>query len=152
MSHFTGEFESTVDAKGRVLFPVGLKRQVSPEAGEKFVLNRGFEKHLNLYPYNVWKEITAEMSKLNLFETDSRIFYRKFHDGATEMFLDGQGRMLLPQRLMNYAGIKKDMVFYAYANRIEIWSLTEFNKMISDKSVDYASLAEKVMGNMDQSK
>ncbi|MEK6615380.1 MAG: MraZ N-terminal domain-containing protein, partial [Bacteroidota bacterium] len=77
MSHFTGEFECSVDSKGRVLFPVGLKRQVSPEAGEKFVLNRGFEKHLNLYPFNVWKEITGEMSKLNLFETDSRIFYRK---------------------------------------------------------------------------
>ena len=147
MSVFTGEFECSVDAKGRVLFPAALKRQVSPEAGEKFVLNRGFEKHLTLYPYNVWKEITGEMSKLNLFETDSRIFYRKFHDGATEMFLDGQGRLLLPQRLMSYAGIKKDAVFYAYANRIEIWSLTEFNKMISDKSVDYASLAEKVMGS-----
>jgi len=147
MSGFTGEFECSVDAKGRVLFPAALKRQVSPDAGEKFVLNRGFEKHLTLYPFNVWKDITGEMSKLNLFETDSRIFYRKFHDGATEMFLDGQGRLLLPQRLVSYAGIKKDAVFYAYANRIEIWSLTEFNKMISDKSVDYASLAEKVMGS-----
>ena len=150
MSSFTGEFEATVDVKGRVLFPSALKRQVSPEAGDKFVLNRGFEKHLNLYPFNVWKEITGEMSKLNLFETDSRVFYRKFHDGATEMFLDGQGRLLLPQRLMGYAGIKKEMVFYAYANRIEIWSLTEFNKMIADKSVDYASLAEKVMGNKEK--
>lgn len=144
---FTGEFEATADVKGRVLFPSALKRQISPESGDKFVLNRGFEKHLNLYPYNVWKEVTAEMSKLNLFETDSRIFYRKFHDGATEMFLDGQGRLLLPQRLLEYAGIKKEVVFYAYANRIEIWSLAEFNKMISDKSVDYASLAEKVMGS-----
>ena len=152
MSGFTGEFECSIDSKGRVLFPAALKRQVSPEAGEKFVLNRGFEKHLTLYPFNVWKEITGEMSKLNLFETDSRIFYRKFHDGATEMFLDGQGRLLLPQRLLSYAGIKKDLVFYAYANRIEIWSLAEFNKMISDKSVDYASLAEKVMGNKDKSK
>ena len=152
MSSFTGEFECSVDSKGRVLFPAALKRQVSPEAGDKFVLNRGFEKHLNLYPYNAWKTITEKMSKLNLFNTDNRIFYRKFHDGATEMFLDGQGRLLLPQRLMGYAGIKKDIVFYAYADRIEVWSLTEFNKMISDKSVDYASLAEKVMGNMDQSK
>ena len=61
MSSFIGEFECSVDAKGRVLFPAALKRQVSPEAGDKFVLNRGFEKCLNLYPYNVWKEITAEM-------------------------------------------------------------------------------------------
>jgi MraZ protein len=147
---FTGEFEATVDAKGRVLFPSALKRQLLPEAGDKFVLNRGFEKHLNLYPHTIWKEVTAEMSKLNLFETDSRIFYRKFHDGATELLLDGQGRMLLPQRLLEYAGIKKEMVFYAYANRIEIWSLEEFNKMIADKSVDYAALAEKVMGSKEK--
>ena len=59
---------------------------------------------------------------------------------------------MLPHRLMNYAGIKKDLVFYAYANRIEIWSLAEFNKMISDKSVDYAALAEKVMGNKKEEK
>ncbi len=151
MNSFTGEYESTVDAKGRVLFPSALKRQVSPEAGDKFVLNRGFEKHLNLYPYNVWKTITEKMSKLNLFNTETRVFYRKFHDGATEMFLDGQGRLLLPQRLMSFAGIKKDIVFYAYADRIEVWSQSEFSKMISDKSVDYASLAEKVMGNMNGS-
>lgn len=152
MVSLLGEFEATVDAKGRVLFPSALKRQVSPEAGEKFVLNRGFEKHLNLYPFNVWKEVTGEMSKLNLFETDSRNFYRRFHNGATEMFPDGQGRILLPQHLMTYAGIKKEIVFYAYADRIEVWSLTEFNKMIADKSVDYASLAEKVMGNKKESK
>lgn len=147
MTSFTGEFECSVDAKGRVLFPAALKRQVSPDAGDKFVLNRGFEKHLNLYPYNSWKSITEKMGSLNLFNADNRIFYRKFHDGATEMFLDGQGRLLIPQRLMAYAGIKKDIVFYAYSDRIEVWSLAEFNKMISDKSVDYAALAEKVMGN-----
>src|ERR1035437_831110 len=146
MTSLIGEFEATVDAKGRVLFPSALKRQVSPEAGDKFVLNRGFEKQLNLYPYNVWKEITAEMSKLNLFETDARNFYRKFHNGATEMFLDGQGRLLLPQRLVSYAGIKKEVVFYAYGNRIEVWSLAEFNKISSDKSIDHAALAERVMG------
>jgi MraZ protein len=152
MTSLLGEFEATVDAKGRVLFPSALKRQISPEAEGKFVLNRGFEKHLNLYPSNVWKEITGEMSKLNLFETDARNFYRRFHNGATEMILDGQGRLLLPQHLLGYAGVKKEIVFYAYADRIEIWSITEFNKMFSDKSVDYASLAEKVMGNKKESK
>ena len=147
MSGFIGEFEATVDAKGRVLFPSALKKQLSPEAGDKFVLNRGFEKQLNLYPSNVWKDVTADMSKLNLFDADARNFYRMFHNGATEMFIDGQGRLLLPQRLVSYAGIKKEIVFYGYANRIEIWSVTEFNKMMSDKSIDPAALAEKVMGS-----
>lgn len=149
MAAFIGEFECTVDSKGRVLFPSVLRKQIPSEAEERFVLNRGLEKHLNLYPYNVWKEITNAMSKLNLFIADHRIFYRKFHQGATELFLDGQGRVLLPQRLMLYAGIKREVVFYAYANRIEIWSFNEFNKMINDKS-DYAVLAERVMGNTKQ--
>ncbi len=150
MSSLIGEFEATVDVKGRVLFPSALKKQLSPETGDKFVLNRGFEKQINLYPFPVWKEVTGEMSKLNLFETDARNFYRRFHNGATETFLDGQGRLLLPQRLVQHAGIKKEIVFYAYSDRIEIWSLSEFNKMISDKTVDMAALAEKVMGNKDK--
>lgn len=147
MSGFIGEFEATVDAKGRVLFPSALKKQLLPAAMERFVLNRGFEKQLNLYPSNVWDEITADMNKLNLFDKDARDFYRMFHNGATEMHIDGQGRLLLPQRLVAYAGIKKEVVFYGYANRIEIWSVTEFNKMMSDKSTDPAALAERVMGS-----
>lgn len=146
MSGFIGEFEATVDAKGRVLFPSALKKQLSPAAMERFVLNRGFEKQLNLYPSNVWQEITADMNKLNLFDKDARDFYRMFHNGATEMMLDGQGRLLLPQRLVGYAAIKKEVVFYGYANRIEIWSAAEFNKMMGDKSINPAKLAEKVMG------
>ena len=63
------------------------------------------------------------------------------------MFIDGQGRLLLPQRLVAYAGIKKEVVFYGYADRIEIWSLAEFNKMMSDKTIDPAKLAEEVMGS-----
>lgn len=147
MLNLIGEFQATVDVKGRVLFPSALKRQLPLDASDRFVLNRGFEKHLNLFVLPVWKEETAKMSSLNLFDRDSRTFYRMFHNGATELFLDGQGRILIPQHLMSYAGIKKDVVFYAYANRIEIWSLSEFNKAISDKSIDPAALAEKVMGS-----
>lgn len=152
MLSLLGEFQATADAKGRVLFPSALKRQLPADASDKFVLNRGFEKQLNLYPMPVWKEETDKMRSLNLFDRDSRAFYRMFHNGATPLFIDGQGRILIPQHLMAYAGIKKDIVFYAYANRIEIWSLAEFNKAISDKSIDPAALAEKVMGSKIQSR
>ncbi|MFH1004739.1 MAG: division/cell wall cluster transcriptional repressor MraZ [Bacteroidota bacterium] len=149
MAGFTGEFECTADTKCRVLFPIVLRKQLSPDAMERFVINRGFEKHLNLYPLNEWNIITAEMSKLNLFVKENRDFYRKFHNGATELFLDGQGRILFPRLLMNYAGIRKDAVLYAFANRIEVWSKHEFDKMIGDKK-NYAALAEKVMGKLNK--
>ena len=150
MISLLGEFEATADAKGRVLFPSALKRQLPPDSADKFVLNRGFEKQLNLYPYPVWKEETERLAHLNLFDKDSRTFYRMFHNGATELFVDGQGRILIPQHLISYAGIKKEIVFYAYSSRIEIWSLAEFKKATNDKSIDVAALAEKVMGNKDK--
>lgn len=147
MAGFTGEFECSVDSKGRVLFPAALRKQISPEAMERFVVNRGFDKHLNLFPMNEWNSVTTKMStELNLFLSDHLRFHRLFHNGATELFLDGQGRLLLPKTLTHYAGIKKELVLYAFANRIEIWAKDKFDKMITDKSGEYAKLAEKVMG------
>ena len=92
MQSLLGEFPVTIDEKGRLMLPAALVKQLPAATRKKFVVNRGFEKHLNLYPFDVWKTITERMSKLNLFNTDNRIFYRKFHDGATEMFLDGLGK------------------------------------------------------------
>ena len=147
MSNFIGEYECKVDAKGRVLLPAGLKKQISPDAQEKFVLNRGFEKHLTLYPMNEWKVISAEVNKLNLFVKKNRTFHRMFHNGATEIELDNTSRFLIPKNLMDYAGIDKDIVLFAYSNRIEVWSKAEYDRMLNDDSVDFSSLAEEVMGN-----
>lgn len=147
MSNFIGEFICKVDAKGRVVLPSGLKKQVSPEAKEKFVVNRGFEKHLVLYPMNEWSTISAEVNKLNLYVKKNRDFVRKFMNGATEMELDNVGRFLLPKRLTEYAGIENEVVLFAYANRVEIWAKSEYEKLMNDDTEDFASLAEDVMGN-----
>lgn len=147
MSNFIGEFDCKVDVKGRFLLPSGLKKQISPDAKEKFVVNRGFEKHLTLYPWNEWQKISAEVNKLNLFVKKNRVFHRMFNNGATELELDATSRLLLPKSLMDYAGIDKDIVLFAYSNRIEIWSTAEYNKMLNDDSVDFGSLAEDVMGD-----
>jgi len=146
MSNFIGEFECKVDAKGRFLVPAALKKQISPEAKEKFVVNRGFEKHLTLYPFNEWEKISGEVNKLNLFVKKNRMFHRMFNNGATEMELDNTSRLLVPKTLMEYASIQNEIVLFAYSNRIEIWSRIEYNKMLADESVDFASLAEEVMG------
>lgn len=127
--------------------PAGLKKQISPDAKEKFVVNRGFEKHLTLYPLNEWQKISAEVNKLNLFVKKNRVFHRMFNNGATELELDNTSRLLLPKGLMEYAGIDKDIILFAYSNRIEIWSTAEYNKMIAEESADFGSLAEEVMGN-----
>ena len=147
MASFIGEFDCKVDAKGRVMVPTGLRKQLDPEAQETFVLNRGFEKCLVLYPKNVWSTISAEISKLNQYKKKNREFIRYFYRGATEISLDGTGRILFPKRLMGYAGISKEVVLFAYFDRIEVWDKSTYDNLLTDEPDDFSRLAEDVMGD-----
>ena len=147
MTSFIGEFDCKVDAKGRVMMPTGLRKQLDPEAQETFVLNRGFEKCLVLYPKNVWSKISAEISKLNQYKKKNREFIRYFYRGATEISLDGTGRILFPKRLLTYAAIGKEVVLFAYFDRIEVWDKSTYDNLLTDEPEDFSNLAEDVMGN-----
>ena len=146
MSQFLGEFECKVDPKGRIMLPAGLKKQLSPAAEGRFVINRGFEKCLVLYPLNEWQTISAEVNKLNLYNKKNRDFARYFFRGASELMLDGTNRLLLPKALTEYAAIDKDLILFAYSNRIEVWSKANYDNLLTDEPADFASLAEEVMG------
>lgn len=135
-----------MDAKGRILLPAALKKQLSPAAQEKFVINRGFEKCLVLYPMNEWQTISAEINQLNLYNKKNRDFVRYFYRGATELSLDTTNRLLFPKQLTEYAGVDKDLVLFAYSNRIEVWAKEQYDNLLSDEPEDFASLAEEVMG------
>ncbi len=146
MASFLGEFDCRLDTKQRVALPANLKRQLPPEAEGRLVINRGFEKHLVLYPFNVWQAISAEINQLNLYRKKNRDFVRYFYRGATELKLDGQGRLLLPKRLLDYAEIKDEVVLFAYYNRIEVWAKAHYDTMLDDEPDDFAELAEEIMG------
>lgn len=146
MTNFLGEFECKADAKGRILLPSGLKKQLSPVAQEKFVINRGFEKCLVLYPMNEWDAISSEINQLNLYVKKNRDFVRYFYRGATELILDSNSRLLFPKRLLEYAGIKKELILFAYSNRIEVWAKEVYESVLTDEPDNFASLAEEVMG------
>jgi MraZ protein len=147
VTRFLGEFECKLDDKGRFILPAPLKKQVPQEAGERFVVNRGFEKCLVLYSINDWNQITDELNKLNTYQKEAREFIRYFYRGATELSLDGSFRLLLPKRLLEYAGITKEIVLFAHANKIEIWAADLYEKLMNNEPEDFAELAEKVMGN-----
>ena len=149
MSSLLGEYQCKVDAKGRFMLPSGLKRQLDPAAKDQFVINRGFEGCLVLYPMNEWEVETKKFEKLNLFVTKNRKFYRQFHNGATQLGLDGTGRVLLPKPLMGGVGITKEIVLFAYANRIEVWDKAKYEQVMNDDLDDFAQLAEDVMGELD---
>lgn len=148
MTRFLGEFECKLDAKGRLSLPSGLRKQLSPEAKDKFVLNRGFENCLALYPMNEWEKISAEVNQLNMYVKKNREFARYFYRGASELELDAAGRLLLPKRMSEYAGIDKDIILSAWHNKIEIWSKEKFEALLNDEPKDFASLAEEVMGKL----
>ena len=147
MSHFLGEFDCKLDAKGRMMIPSSLKKQLPEAEREGLVINRGFEKHLVIYTKKEWDVITAELSKLNLYEKKSRDFVRYFTRGATELSLDSANRILFPKALMEYAGIATDVVLSCQLNKIEVWAKDAYDAQMDNEPENFANLAEEVMGN-----
>lgn len=147
MNGFHGEYEATVDQKGRFLLPGGLKKQL-PEGENRFILSRGFEKCLTLYPLKSWEQIIAKISQLNDFDPKVREFRRQFLGGATEVELDSAGRMLLPQTLKEFAGISKNIILAAALDRFEIWDAGKYKQLFEDFSPEaFSNLAAEVMGD-----
>ena len=129
--------------------PTGLRKQMPPDAGVRFVMNRGFEKHLVLWPETEFHKTIEQLNQLNQYVKENRDFLRYFYRGASELDLDASGRILMPKTLMDYAGITKDVVLLAYFNKIEVWSSDKYEAMLNTEPENFADLAEKVMGNKD---
>src|SRR5665647_3046300 len=108
MLNFLGEYDCRLDDKGRIKMPAALIKQLPADAQDKYVLNRGFEQHLILYPKSEWLIITEEINKLNAYERKVREFKRFFYRGATELSIDSSSRLLLPKSLLEWAKIDKD--------------------------------------------
>ncbi|MBL7796904.1 MAG: division/cell wall cluster transcriptional repressor MraZ [Saprospiraceae bacterium] len=145
-----GEYPVAIDNKGRLRLPTALLRQLgeaSPEAGGyEFVLNRGFEKCLTLYPKPVWEEISTKLNRLNRFNDRNRMFVRSFYLGATPLVTDSADRILLQKPLMDYAGLNAEAILIAMDDRIEIWSPENYEAMMSLDPNQFADLANDVMG------
>ena len=146
MIGFIGEYESTLDPKGRFLLPAGFKKQLPDGGGETFIVNRGFEKCLSLYPIKSWKPIFSDISSLNDFDPKVRQFRRYFLNGATQLDLDSANRLLIPKNLMEYAGLEKDIVLVSAVNKIEIWDKIKYQQFFDTFSPEaFSNLANEVM-------
>jgi MraZ protein len=146
MIGFLGEFEATLDAKGRFLLPAGVKKQLPEKEQALFVINRGFEKCLSLYPMGSWEPLFADISKLNDFDPKVREFRRYFLNGATTIGPDSAGRLLVPSNLKEHAGLQKDIVLVSAVNKIEIWDSSKYHQLFESFSAqDFSNLARDVM-------
>lgn len=147
MTSFLGEYEVAVDAKGRFLLPSGFRKQLPEEAAVRFVINRGFENCLTMFTVDSWNVLAEKVNKLNDFNPKVREFKRLFMNGANFVDVDNAGRILLPKPLAEYAAIKKDMVFSAQGNKIELWDKDTYYAYIREHASGFSNLAEEVAGS-----
>jgi MraZ protein len=147
MAGLLGEHICKLDNKGRMKLPATLKGQISPEIKGRFVINRGFEKCLTLYPWDEWEKESGRVNKLNTMRRKAREFARYFFRGATELTLDGADRLLLPKLLQEYAGLDKEVLLTARNNVIELWNKEVYEDLMAMDSDGYADLADEVFGD-----
>ena len=149
MGQLLGEFQCRLDDKARVRLPSSLLRQLNELGGYSLVINRGVDKCLMLYPKVVWDKIKVKVDKLNPYVKKNRDFIRYFYRGATELNPDNSERILLPKVLTEYAEIARDLVLFAYNNRIEVWSQDNYSKMIGEEQGDdFSDMGEEIMGSL----
>jgi MraZ protein len=152
MDSLFGVYECNADAKGRIMFPVAFKKQLSKELKNGFVMKRSiFSKSLELYPISTWNEMVKEVNKLNKFVKKNVEFIRMFNYGVIQVDLDASGRLLISKDMMTFSGIKKSVMMAAAGDRIEIWDKKGYEKFIKNNTKDFEKLAEEVMGNFDPS-
>ncbi|MBT4679390.1 MAG: division/cell wall cluster transcriptional repressor MraZ [Flavobacterium sp.] len=151
MVNLIGTYECKADAKGRLMISSAFKKQLSPILQEGFVLKRAvFQSCLELYPIQEWNEVMRKMNALNRFVKKNNDFIRRFTAGVKVVELDASGRLLIPKDLCQFASIKKQVVLSSAINIIEIWDKDSYEQTIDDAAMDFASLAEEVMGNSDE--
>ena len=145
MSSFKGSYIYSVDDKGRVSLPAKLRKCVSPEANETFVIIRGFERCLFIYPNDEWNKIESDLRKLSAYDSDHRRFVRTFLEPAIESQLDVQARISIPVELREYADIRGEARIIGALERIELWNPKIYDEYKQNHSETYESIASKVM-------
>ncbi len=148
MISLIGEYDCKVDAKGRFMFPVNLRKQLEDVFEKGFVINRNLhQKCLVLYPIAEWNKLNKKLSKLNRLIKTNDVFVRKFTGGATVADADNTGRVLLPKPLSEYANITTDIKILGSNNVIEIWDKKLYDEFLNQE-VDIEKLAEDVLSGL----
>ena len=132
------------------MLPAVLKKQLAPVMQSGFVLKRAvFQPCLELYPLQEWEKLMQKINKLNRFNKKNDAFIRRFTAGVKVVEVDATGRLLIPKDLLSFSGITKQTVLASAVNIVEIWDKDKYEQAIDDAALDFADLAEEVMGQDD---
>lgn len=146
MNGFIGEYHCKLDVKGRLLLPSEMRKQLSPDDAESFVISRGVDDCLSIYPMSEWNVVMEKLRNLNRFKAKDRKFARMFQKGATKVSVDSSGRILLPKSLLGWAEIKKEVVMVANVDLWELWDKSRYEELMNEDWDDFDQLAADVMG------
>lgn len=135
---FLGEYQHTIDSKGRLFIPAKFR----DELGEQFILTKGLDGCLFVYPMEQWQELEQKLKSLPLTQKDARAFARFFFAGASEGEMDKQGRVMLPVQLREFGQLTKEVMIIGVANRLEIWDMEKWQHYNNDSDQSFEQLAE----------
>lgn len=138
---FMGEFQHNFDTKGRMIIPAKFRTDL----GDRFIVTRGLDKCLFIYPMDEWEVLEGKLKKLPLTKKDARAFTRFFFSGAVECEIDKQGRINVPQSLRTYANLDKECVVIGVSNRLELWAKEAWDDYFDDSEESFAEIAENLM-------
>jgi len=142
---FYGEYEHSLDKKGRLIVPSKIREVAKSHYVEKFFITRGLDKCLFMFAEDEWKNQELKFKNLSFTKKESRSFNRLFFSGTIEIELDKQGRLLLPKYLKDYAGIKRDVMIVGISNRIEIWAKEAWHEFYNAQQGSFEEIAEKLI-------
>ncbi len=135
-----GEYEHSIDAKGRLIMPAKLREDI----GEKFIITKGLDGCLFGFSQNEWTNFEEKLKTLPLTNKNARDFVRFFLSGATECEIDKQGRFLIASNLRQYAEMEKEVAIIGVGTRIEIWNKEKWKQYNSDENISADAIAENM--------
>ena len=142
---FRGQFTYSIDSKGRIAIPARLRKHVTAEANDTFVMTRGLSNCIDIYPLDEWQRIEEKLLQLNSFQPDDARFIRMFVQFASEDVMDGQSRILIPSTLITYAKIEKEVLILGALKKIEVWNPKVYDEYLNQSVQTYEEIAAKVM-------
>jgi len=145
---FVGQYQTTMDDKGRFVLPARLRSAKSPEGDplvtSNLILTKGLEGCLSLYPETEWDEVQNRLSTLSFTQKDFRYFSRRFYSSASTVSPDKAGRILIPANLQGEAKLKKDLLVIGVNRWIEIWNAERYEYYLEQFAGSYEEVAERL--------
>ena len=145
MSSFKGSYSYSVDSKGRINIPARLRKYVSTDANDTFIVTRGYDQCLYLYPQDEWTRLELEIRQLSSTNPKHRFFIRRLLEWATEAQLDGQFRIMIPKDLLQFAGIENDVLIIGVLEHIEVWNPRIYEAYLKTQDESYEAVAQTVL-------